>query len=287
MWKRIDKKTRELFTSEDTVFHYTSVYTALEHILDKQELRLSPRKHSNDPIESINPRIDITLEHPKLSDDILTRFTKYIEHTEAADKLSLELINNSKQLCFCMNKSEEHLGFLKPRMWDQYADNYKGVSLAFSLKELKKIKGNGYNIINDPVAYDNYTAIKEKNKLAFDVDSPTLQNMKIYSEKIRHHTFLKHEDYIGESEYRFMASTKDEYNYINIEKALKGIVISENYTSKFTQESIERFAESYGLKILYISWQSDGIMLSDKEKHNEKLNQEENEMITGYMNGNI
>ena len=45
----------EIFASEDTVYHYCKLYTALKHILSDKKLRLSARKNSRDPIENIEP----------------------------------------------------------------------------------------------------------------------------------------------------------------------------------------------------------------------------------------
>lgn len=43
-------------------------------------------------------------------------------------------------------KPEEFYGFLKPRMWDQYGNDYNGVCLAFSLDALKRKEKTSYLI---------------------------------------------------------------------------------------------------------------------------------------------
>lgn len=261
MWDGIDKKTKELFTSEDTVFHYTSVYTALEHILDKQQLRLSPRKHSNDPIENTRQYITNTRSyaHTKVDHDKLRENQDRV--IGGMDLFSKKIHEDSKQLCFCMNKTEEDLGFLKPRMWDQYANNYKGVALAFSLEELQKSKVGIYSLSHDEVKYRDYSTLKKIDSL--DFKNFTKSKNKEYRKQINDNMFIKHVDYINENEYRFLHLSKDNFNYINIENAIKGIVISQNYTSNFAIKSLEKFAKDYDIEILYINWNSDGITLLD------------------------
>jgi len=255
MWEGIDKKTKELFTSEDTVFHYTSVYTALEHILDKQQLRLSPRKQSNDPLENLRLQINHNLfkDYPSKNPNVSKKIK--LEKIKLAKELSLDLLNEPKQLCFCINKPEEFLGFIKPRMWDQYADNYKGVVLAFSLKELKKNKLDTSDLLNNEINYKKYDSIRK------DLDINSYDNSSEYANALKEQFFTKHVDYKDENEYRFLTFSKDEYHYLNISKSIKGIVISVNYTSIFAIKSLEKFAKDYGIEILYINWSSDGITL--------------------------
>jgi hypothetical protein len=45
----------EIFRSDDILYHYCSVDTALNFILKNRQLRLSHRKESKDPIEHVKP----------------------------------------------------------------------------------------------------------------------------------------------------------------------------------------------------------------------------------------
>jgi len=259
MWTGIDDDFKEIFTSKDTVFHYTSVYTALEYILHTQHLRLSPRKDSVDPIENISPIIKNTSSYAKTIEEHNELRKDQHSIVNQLNKHSKKLTKDAKQLCLCMNESEDNLGFLKPRMWDQYADQYKGVSLAFSLEELKKIKYDGRLIQNDIVNYKKYSDLKKLNHLEFDKHLG--KKIKLYKDFIDEQMFTKHMDYQGENEYRFLATSREDFIYINIKDAIKGIVISDKYTSEFAKRALEDYADKNNLKILYIFWNSDGVDL--------------------------
>ncbi|MDF3027477.1 MAG: hypothetical protein K0S23_1784 [Fluviicola sp.] len=116
----------KVFTDQDTIYHYTSLNIAIEHILFEKQLRFSPRIHSNDPIEFLKSMTGKGGQYRDLEHML------EVEGRTADDsnKISLglkEKFNQVKQLCFCRNESlektqgqssfyEEYYGFLKPRM---------------------------------------------------------------------------------------------------------------------------------------------------------------------------
>jgi hypothetical protein len=75
-------------------------------------------------------------------------------------------------------------------------------------------------------------------------------------DEIDKYIFHKHQDYVGENEYRICAYS-DEVQYINIESAIKGLIISEN-NSKYFEDKLLEFAENYKIDIFKINWKSYG-----------------------------
>ena len=129
----LDYYVPELFYSEDTIYHYTSLKTALDYILKDGTLKFSPMIKSKDPLEVSS----------------LSGFTSFNEDFRGP-KLQ-QICNGVKHLCFCRNRggsldqntcSIGDLGFVFPRMWDQYGDHFQGVCLAFSKKRLSMANPN-------------------------------------------------------------------------------------------------------------------------------------------------
>ena len=135
--------------SENIIYHYTKASTAIDFILYNGQLRFSPSRKSNDPIESRKARRGIVYTG-SMAGKTLDKKT-----TQDANELSeytSNLENQFHQICFCKNKPgesfasenyfgsfnghEELFGFTKLRMWEQYADSYSGVCLAFSKKKI-------------------------------------------------------------------------------------------------------------------------------------------------------
>lgn len=102
-----------------TLYYYCKLETALEHILPKMQLLLSPIKNTNDPRENqsfqfccISPP-----EHPLYND------------SDWEQKVSSILRKDCKVLCFCAD-NENYSGYGYSRMWAYYGGNHAGLCLA-------------------------------------------------------------------------------------------------------------------------------------------------------------
>jgi len=271
-------KIPQIFESKDTVYHYCSLNVALEHILYDKQLRLSKRKSSLDPIENETPFISIGGMFGSFEESQITAeegiFIRKLEN-KIIDFLSL-----TKQSCFCMNddseyfsgfmvKPYEYYGFLKPRMWNQYADNYRGVCLAFSRNELEKID----TIVPKKIKYHCYSRLS-LNHISINLNRLRKIGFESYEKEyltnLEKVLFQKHIDYKGENEFRLCMHSKNEFEYIYISTAIVGIILSDNYTSHFSKQALNKFAEELKINLLYLSWSNIGISIENK-KDRDKL----------------
>ena len=258
----------EAFKDIDTVFHYCPAKTAANFILFNKELRLSPRTSSNDPIENLRPFISYS-EYGYPEDEYATDgdariFSKSIQNR----------IEFSKQICFCMNNNSidengihpvlphEYYGFLKPRMWDQYGEKYGGACLAFSREQLEKHKSD--NFIAGEITYKRYSDLKLHH---LSIDKVRLKKEGYYTywenyyiKRINDILLSKHLDYKDEGEYRIISISESEYDYISIDKCLKGIVFSSN-ADKFLQWALIKHATDFKVDALRITWNTTGIRI--------------------------
>ncbi|MRT93289.1 DUF2971 domain-containing protein [Ancylomarina sp. 16SWW S1-10-2] len=248
------------FESDDILYHYTKTTTALEHILFNKELRLSDRVNSNDPVENLTPSTWITAGVSDSSE--IVDIDKIWNDVE-------KRVKQVKQVCFCKNdmshrfkkmkdKPYEFYGCMKPRMWEQYADNYNGVCLVFSKSELEKQLNDSYK--PGDIEYVRYNDLKEKESkvtLSELVKSNYETCLKKVYKNIDKFIFYKHEDYKGENEYR-ICSYSDKVLDVDIKLALKGIIVSKN-NSQYFKEQLCAYGDK--LSILEIDWKSSGVKL--------------------------
>jgi hypothetical protein len=266
-------KIPEEFSKDDTIYHYCSMQTAVEYILANKKIRLSPRLNSIDPLESKKPFISYCGTNTE--DDLNCQ-------AFAIGQRASERFADVKQACFCMNNSDlykssfypqlplEYYGFLKPRMWDQYADRYKGVCLAFSKNELLK---NQSQYKAQAIKYVNYNEIPLHHH-SIDLDDIINLGKDEYWEKFSRLTevkmFHKHLDYKDENELRIISFSKDSFDYIDISNSLIGIIISgASYTTSFMTDTLSKYARDYNVKALRIDWQSIGVSIYDQHKYEE------------------
>jgi hypothetical protein len=178
------------------VYHYCDSNTAIQYILHEKQIRLSNRRNSIDPIENKKPFISY-LQTQNFDDEVKAS----VSRIKIRD-LTLEKLANAKQLCLCMNDQSkyhnnenpqyryEYYGFLKPRMWDQYADKYQGICLAFSLSALKE---NASDFKNGEIKYVDYNRFKLRHKSinVNEVEKMGLINIGSQNQKESKMIFLK------------------------------------------------------------------------------------------------
>jgi hypothetical protein len=249
------------FCDKDTIFHYTKAKTTVNYVLKNNQLKLSKRLKSFDPMENKPPQI--FFEWNGRSDPY---------HKEAS-KIQKKLIyyhKNLRQLCFCTYQNElqknefvktnyEYFGCLKPRMWDQYGDHYNGVCLVFSKELIEKHSGLKFRKIK----YYEFSKILgrkmviQENELVYHGKSKYYDILK---EKYYDFYFQKHKDYQQENEIRLYSDSAKQNPLFDFKDSLKAIIINaphklgdENY---FPQ--ILEYAQTKNIDLISLNWDFDG-----------------------------
>ena len=263
----------ECFKSEDILYHYTKLSTAIECILFEEELLLSPREESYDPIEKVKPIIfeSLSESYGKTAHaDEIKSIREYVEGK----------VKDAKQLSFCKNDFEnfdiertpylpiDYYGFMKPRMWDQYGDKYNGICLAFSLSELKNIT----YFHNDNVKYLEYTNL-EQNYLSINhqtiIEKGVDECKMSFDEELNRIMFEKHKDYKDECEYRFISFSEE--NKIRFKHSIVGVILNANIHESY-EEIIKKYVEGKNIEMLYVNWRNNSVSITTKEEKEELMN---------------
>lgn len=271
--------------NDDIIYHYTKASTAIDFILFNNQLRFNAARKSIDPIESKKARRGIVYSGER-SDMCKTK-----SHSQDANELSLfisDLERRFNQICFCQNQMgedfanenyfsnfkghEEIFGFAKPRMWDQYADNFMGVCIAFSKKKILSLNKPKIELIEEKVKYLTFQELS--NRKVGDIQGNHLENIgkeqyKLQLEQLlKESVFLKHIDYSGENEYR-IGTLFDEKNcsvefirdemifnrtlMLDISGCVEAIFISSFVNDKQKGELLE-YANRLNIEIIEMKW---------------------------------
>lgn len=223
------------YWSDDVIFHYTKTETAIEKILPTKELKFGNRLESFDPLENeVFNGQSIVVDPSNLN--------------QISSKLAGELFTEKKrirdttlQLCFCSNNPPlkdsnsttemkwENYGFAKPRMWDQYADHYKGVCLAFSKEKILSALSNHGEIIAQKVEYEYYGGLYSSrlpiNFFNRQTKEAQDRHWNWHLNALKADLFRKHVDYKDEREFRICYLPDQQYQTVRIEDALLGVII--------------------------------------------------------------
>jgi len=278
--RQIDENILREIYSDDIIYHYTKATSAIDYILYKQELKFSHRKKSNDPIE--NRIFSLT----RIGTGGLVAGTVENERKIKNNYPKASIIYNSLkeradlfcQICFCRNsrkedgffsflRQAEEFGFTKPRMWEQYAEDYNGVCIALSKKKILE-KNKDLDIIDNNIRYATYKELKEKNQyikiLKIEDEGYEKELIDIQNKEL----FIKHQDYSGENEYRICTLKKQE-NYkddmfLDIEGCIIAIIISEK-ANRRQKESLVEYANEMQVPYFNIVWNDNGIDIINEE----------------------
>lgn len=265
------------FQNRDIIYHYTSAETAIQHILFSDSLRLSPRSKSNDPIEKKGFSIGgmTTQLDDEKSQALFKRTNGDVKFIN--EKIEKK-VKNAKQLCFCENYYSrgkflmDHYGFLKPRMWDQYGENFKGVCLAYS--RLTLIKNNEIITHFGNVKYIDYSILQGNfNTINHDSLDGKRKNEYINNvmKRVDETFFQKHKDYRDEREYRFLNFSSNDYEFISTKDALVGIFFSPFLMNDFCSEQLRFFATRRDADLVYLNWTKNGVDVTSEKTWNNLL----------------
>jgi len=264
----------EYFFDKDTLFHYTKTKTAIKYILKDNQLKLSDRSSSIDPMESKSP--------PKYTEweSLNRRELDNQDSSEILNKLESDY-KNLKQVCFCYNKSKpvkklksgydkinyEYLGCLKPRMWDQYGDHYNGVCLVFSKKHLEKHSGLKFKKIK----YYDFSDILGRKIVINENELEYYGNSKYYKllkDKYFRQYFQKHKDYEHETEIRLYSDYENQSPLFDYRDSLKAIIYSWSYKlSKVNYyQQILEYSQTQNIDLILLIWNFDGFNVSFRNK---------------------
>ena len=221
-------KNEKIFNKTDTIFHYTKLETAFEYILKNKQLRFTKYKDSKDPHESRLRKFALT------TSETITwpQFDKKL--IKINNDINKIIQNRLRITCFCKNK-ENYSGYFRSRMWSQYADNHRGVCLAFSKKALQnaiKKQFSSVFIKDEEVDYDVHEDIRFDKMYNHQAKTINYTNsnhntiMKHLNINYKYLFFKKHWDYRDEAEYRIIVYDIDsKYEYLDISDCLVGFIL--------------------------------------------------------------
>lgn len=277
---------------KDIIYHYTSADTAIDFILQNNQLKFNNARKSVDPIESKKAQRSTTYHGPQAGDtvsktdlDDANEIHKFVEDLE--DKFNL--------VCFCQNRmgkyfanksyistfqgNEEIFGFTKLRMWDQYADKFAGVCIALS-KEKILSQNSKLDLIEGNIKYLSFQKLF-LDKLS-DIQGNYLKKvgksnyLKQVEKIIKRSFFYKHLDYRSENEYRigtlfektkcsaeiFKDEIICENIFLDISGCIEAIFVSSFANSKQKSTLLE-YADKLNIKIIEMKWQHNSFEVED------------------------
>jgi hypothetical protein len=225
--------------SQDSIYHYTKLQTAMEKILFGNQLRFSTLSETNDPYEFKKIFFSYS-EYIGPGGDANSDFAN---SKKINSELNTIIKEKTKVLCFCKNGRSTY-AYQKSRMWSQYAENHRGVCLQLSRKGIY----DWLKINTQTKAYlqkIDYKRIKA-SELEYRFINERIKNR--YLDHIEAHRnsiyFTKNVDYRDESEVRLVIiDLENELKYLPLTNILMGVVIGDNCPKVYWKSIMDRCNE--------------------------------------------
>jgi hypothetical protein len=160
-------------------------------------------------------------------------------------------------------------------MWDQYADKFSGVCIAFSKEKILSLNSKQFEIIEGDVEYLTFQQLSTKK--VGDIQGNHLVNVgkekykKQLEQLVKESFFYKHIDYSGESEYRigaFFDKEKcsfeiirdemvfDQSMMLDISGCVKALFVS-SFANEKQKNDLLQYADKLNVEIIEMKWQHD------------------------------
>lgn len=247
------------------LYHYTSLNSAFEHILHEGALKLSPMHLTNDPRESKEWYFSVK-KSPSLEDDQAT----WKDNDKINAYLNMEIKKGCKLTCFSQDDeyttSNSDCGWAHPRMWAQYADNHRGICLAFDKTLLvsdaeKSLEGKG-QLYYEKVTYLNYHDLMKQNVFLLDsqaINKKALTHTvkQLIKEQYRQLFFTKHSDWLQEREFRILLKDKEESpEFIPIHNSIFAVIVGVDFPFAAYLPLLRFYCHKYSIPVATTIWRN-------------------------------
>lgn len=216
---------------EGLLAHYTKASTAFEHILPGK-LRLSPYRLMRDPAENKNIEPSTVTRHGQ------SAFTEAWALIKA-ERDRMRVLSLTRDAKDADKPTSFDSCWARPRMWEQYGDDHRGVCLLFDPTRLEHAiceqRPDEHTRRVGDVEYrrDGSAEVYRRTLNADQIlsDAEPARAAADYINMNRDaHFFLKSDDFATEYEYRVVLAADhdcDDYAWINYEDSLEGVVLGE------------------------------------------------------------
>ena len=239
--------------------HYTRAEVALNHILPAGKLRMSPYRNMRDPVENKDLTLVTGLAGTSLAASPgiarlrdLHGAIRLLSFTAGHDEYG------SDALFSC--------AWARPRMWEQYADQHKGVCLLFWRYDLdESLRSELGRLGRYYLRRVRYTpggfATSQGRGSVISLAAHDVERSAILGELHTYRSdffFLKASDWASETEYRaVLMEAQAEYAFVSYGRGLVALVLGELFPSSLIPIAEKACADA-GVALRLITW-SDGI----------------------------
>jgi hypothetical protein len=247
------------------LYHYTTLETAIVHILPEQRLRLSPFSRMRDPRE-------YKRWFPPASGFIGDVSEEDLMRGYAATEARLNSLRDEFKLLSFTTDSESATegvygrGFARSRLWEAYAGLGSGVCIVLRKQDALEVIRPQLEALgrsaHGPVAYENGSlhtdiTLHFEEALSGDVDAAA---ERIAANHLDSLFLTKNTEWESEREYRFVVRSPAEYEFVGVAGAL--VAICRGPASvRDAEHALRHFANELEIGLGFVQWDNNDPIL--------------------------
>lgn len=261
------------------LYHYTRLEAVVEDILPSGRMKMNPFAKMRDPRESKDLRPQMRADGRGIwTARNMRRFASVLQKSVDVKKQVKVLSLTEDDVSVRPNQEEAIFGrgFAHPRLWEQYADNHRGICLCFDRQTLVKrmrseVKKHGERMWCDPVAYRD-GPIRPEAYTFSEREFEKFSDEEVIDRLItanRHELFFtKVTDWQTEKEFRFVVpSVGTDPLPVYVRDALRVVMLgeltSEHYTPAILALLGKEGVAELNIRVLRLRWQDGSPFLRD------------------------
>lgn len=224
------------FAAGQYFFHYTTSELAFAYILGRNELKFSLYQDMRDPLENKDWRFPGAY-HGKPDEPEKAWFEFHVMANRIRERSHLLSFTVDAPAEVGGEKEPFNRGWARARMWEQYAENHRGVCLVFAKDALIKaimvsLRDQDFALpYHHKVDYDGSAMQAPMLPLSELAGKVSAAEVSRFIEE--HHDdlfFLKALDWATEHEYRFVTTSSDGKDlFVDYGDSLAGVIVGEQF----------------------------------------------------------
>jgi hypothetical protein len=235
--------------------HYTKLATALEHVLLDGRIRLSPLSAMRDPRESRDwlPSHG-TAEGVEWEPGIYENL-----HTElqaARSRIKVFSLTETLPEVDPDGMDETGFGYAHPRLWEQYAEDHRGVCLVFDQEALLGQLAAQFDTLVGSVDYTDDDLIPGVTSATVAKRGVEGAVKYLIESRLRELVFRKTTDWSTEVEFRIATITDDsDYLYARVLESVRAVIVGVAMPHVYLP-SLRALCDPFGIAVQQMFWQN-------------------------------
>lgn len=244
--------------SSDLVFHYTKLSTALEYIFPSGKIEFGTLSNTNDPYEKSLNELEFHCWGHQGTEELFKQADLITRQVHQRCRFFSTTLDDKARIGTSLNLGR---GYAIPSLWAHYAEDNRGICLAFDKAKLsksgaEKVNANGTTLFGNPITYSDppgyfSSTFEMEIENKFNIEAEVINHIQKHYDKI---LFTKDKMWRYEKEHRFVVICNDAESFsIDFNDSLVGVFLGCKFPDSYAPLIVD-LVMKYQIAPLRLEW---------------------------------